>query len=332
MEHEIIGQISRVSRKEPALEHHHADLDDVRLHYVEAGSGPMVVLLHGFPEFWYSWRFQIPILAQAGFRVVAPDMRGYNLSDKPPKVGDYRVEFLGRDVERLIRACGSESAAVVGHDWGGVAGWLVAMRHPEAVEKLAILNCPHPDRFLRGLWSPRQLMKSWYMFALQVPGPPGRFVQESIFAWFKSNFRRDPVRPGTFSEEDIRRYAEAMTRPGALTAATNYYRALFGRSPAQNRGLLRRIEAPVVVIWGEEDRYLGTELAEPETSWVPNVRVERLLNASHWVQQDSLHRVNALLLRFLRAPDGSGGAQNVDTSMGDPRTGLAFDDPPASWE
>jgi pimeloyl-ACP methyl ester carboxylesterase len=150
------------------------------------------------------------------------------------------------------------------------------------------------------------------MFALQVPGPPGRFMQESILAWFMSNIRRDPVRQGTFTDEDIRRYAEAMTRPGALTAATNYYRALFRRTPMQNKRLLRRIEAPVVVIWGEEDRYLGTELAEPETSWVPNVRVERLVNASHWVQQDSFHKVNAMLLEFLRAPSGSGGAGNVN--------------------
>jgi pimeloyl-ACP methyl ester carboxylesterase len=285
------------------LEHHHADLGDVRLHYVEAGSGPLVVLLHGFPEFWYSWRFQIPVLVEAGFRVVVPDMRGYNLSDKPPKVGDYHVESLGRDVERLIRACGAESAAVVGHDWGGVAAWLVAMRHPEAVEKLAILNCPHPGRFLRGLWDPRQLRKSWYMCALQVPGPPGKFVQESIFAWFKSNFRTDPVRPGTFTEEDIRRYAEAMTRPGVLTATTNYYRALFRRTPPQSRRLLRRVEAPVLVIWGEKDRYLGAGLAEPETSWVSNARVERLPGASHWVQQDSPDKVNALLLEFLPAPN-----------------------------
>src|SRR5215213_6585226 len=332
MEHEIIGQISRVSRKEPALEHHHADLGEVRLHYVEAGSGPLVVLLHGFPEFWYSWRFQIPILADAGFRVVVPDMRGYNLSNKPLKVRDYRVEFLAQDVERLIRACDSESATVVGHDWGGVAGWLAAMRHPEAIEKLAILNCPHPSRFLRGLWSLRQLRRSWYMFALQVPGPPGRFVQQSIFAWFTSNFRRDPVRPGTFTEEDIRKYTEAMRRPGVLTGATNYYRALFRRTPTQNKRLFRRIEAPVVVIWGEEDRYLGAELAEPETSWVPNVRVERLPNASHWVQQDSFHKVNALLLEFLRAPNGSGGAGSVNASKSDPRAGLAVDDPPASGE
>jgi pimeloyl-ACP methyl ester carboxylesterase len=292
-----------LSRKEPALEHHHADLGDVRLHYVEAGSGPLVVLLHGFPEFWYSWRFQIPVLVEAGFRVVVPDMRGYNLSDKPPKVGDYHVESLGRDVERLIRACGAESAAVVGHDWGGVAAWLVAMRHPEAVEKLVILNCPHPSRFLRGLWSPRQLRKSSYMFALQVPGPPGKLVQKSIFAWIESNFRTDTVRPGTFTEEDIRRYAEAMMRPGVLTATTNYYRALFRRTPPQSRRLLRRVEAPVLVIWGEKDRYLGAGLAEPETSWVSNARVERLPGASHWVQQDSPDKVNALLLEFLPAPN-----------------------------
>jgi epoxide hydrolase 4 len=147
------------------------------------------------------------------------------------------------------------------------------------------------------------------MFALQVPGLPGRFVQERVFASFKSNFRRDPVRQGTFTEEDIRHYAEAMARPGALTATTNYYRALFRRTPAQNRRLLRRVEAPVMVIWGEKDRYLGAELAEPETSWVANVRVERLLNASHWVQQDDFRRVNALLLDFLREPNRSGATE-----------------------
>ena len=298
----------------PTVAHHYADLGDVRLHYVEAGRGPLVVLLHGFPEFWYSWRFQIPILAEAGFRVVAPDMRGYNLSDKPPGVGDYRAEVLGRDVERLIRACGAESATLVGHDWGGVAAWLAAMHYPERVERLAILNCPHPDHFLRDLWTPRQLRKSWYMFALQVPG---KLVQESIFAWIKSNFRRDPVRPGTFTEEDIQRYAEAMARPGALTATTNSYRALSRRTPAQARKLLRRVEAPVLVIWGEKDRYLGVELAEPERSWVPDVRVERLLDASHWVQQDSPHKVNALLLEFLRAPGRRDGTGDADLSPND---------------
>jgi len=294
------NSMTGATSKEPAVEHRYAGLGEVRLHYVESGSGPLVVLLHGFPEFWYSWRFQIPALVEAGFRVVAPDMRGYNLSDKPEKVRDYRVEVLARDVERLILALGERSAAVVGHDWGGAVAWTAAMHYPQAVEKLAILNCPHPDRFLRGLWTPRQLRKSWYMFALQTPGPPGKLVQRAVFNWAKANFLKDPVRPGTFAEEDIERYEEAMAHPGALTSSTNYYRALFRRTPAQARKPLGRVEAPVLVIWGERDRYLGSELAEPDREWAPNVRVERLPDASHWVQQDAPERINALLLRFLR--------------------------------
>jgi pimeloyl-ACP methyl ester carboxylesterase len=277
----------------------HVDLGDVRLHYVEAGEGPLVILLHGFPEFWYSWRFQIPALANAGFRVVAPDMRGYNLSEKPEGVESYRVEHLARDVEALIRTLGEDRAAVVGHDWGGVVAWTAAMRHPQAVERLAILNVPHPGRFGEGLRNPRQLRKSWYVFALQLPGPLGRFVEKRVFGWVKYNFRRDPVRSGTFTEEDIRRYAEAISRPGALTASANYYRALFRRPPAQTRPLLRRIEAPVLVVWGEKDRYLVPELAEPDPAWVPDARVERLPDASHWVQQDAPEKVNDLLIRFL---------------------------------
>ncbi len=295
---------SATPQEKPTPVHRYADLGDVRLHYVEAGTGPLVLLLHGFPEFWYSWRHQIPALADAGFRVVAPDMRGYNLSDKPQGVKNYRVELLGRDVERLIMACEAEHAIVVGHDWGGAVAWMAAMRHPERVRQLAILNCPHPDRFLRGLWTPRQLRKSWYMFALQTPGPLGRAVQGGIFAWLRSNFRRDPVRPEAFTDEDIERYAKAMARPGALTGSTNYYRALFRRTPAQTRAQLRKVEVPVLVIWGERDRYLGPELAEPDRKWVPHVRVERLPDASHWVQEDRPEKVNALLLEFLQPHSG----------------------------
>lgn len=284
------------------VEHRFADLGRARLHYVEAGEGPLVVLLHGFPEFWYSWRFQIPALANAGFRVVAPDMRGYNLSDKPEGVNSYRVEKLADDVECLISHLGHDRAAVVGHDWGGLVAWATAMRHPERVERLAILNVPHPSRLPTALTSPRQLLRSWYIFALQTPGRPGRAVQDLVFRYALRSFRRDPVRPGTFSEADIRLYEEAMAQPGALTAATNYYRALFRGNPARTRRLLRKVEVPVLVIWGERDRYLGAELAEPNRLWVPNVRVERLRDASHWVQQDAPERVNELLLGFLGPP------------------------------
>jgi epoxide hydrolase 4 len=284
------------------LVHGYADLGDVRLHYVEAGEGPLVLLLHGFPQFWYQWRHQIPALVGAGFRVVAPDMRGYNLSDKPLGVRAYRVELLARDVERLIVACGGEAADVVGHDWGAIVAWTAAMRHPERVEKLAILNVPHPARFPDGLLSPMQLLRSSYAFFFQIPRLPEEVIRAGDFALLRSVLRGDPVRPGTFSEEDVQRYVEAISRPGALTATINYYRSLL-RNPRETRALLKRIEAPVLVIWGERDRFLSRRLSEPPHLWVPDLLgVKRLPDASHWVAEDRPLEVNTLLLDFLRSP------------------------------
>jgi pimeloyl-ACP methyl ester carboxylesterase len=288
----------------PAVAHRYADLAGVRLHYVEAGEGPLVVLLHGFPEFWFSWRFQIPALAAAGFRVVAPDMRGYNLSDKPKGVEGYALERLARDVERLIGALGEERAVIVGHDWGGIVAWAVAMLHPERVDRLVILNVPHPERLARGPRTPRQLLKSSYAFFFQIPWLPETVLRARDFAVVRSVFRNDPVRPDTFGEDDIDRYVEALSQPGALTATINYYRALARRAPALARTLRRRIEAPVLVIWGQRDLFLVPELARPDPAFVPDARVERLPDASHWVQQDRPERVNALLLDFLEAKQG----------------------------
>jgi pimeloyl-ACP methyl ester carboxylesterase len=283
-------------------EHRYADLGEVRLHYVEAGEGPLVLLLHGFPQFWYEWRHQIPALVEAGFRVVAPDMRGYNLSDKPPGVRAYRVELLARDVERLILACGERAANVVGHDWGAIAAWIAAMRYPERVGRLVILNVPHPARFLDGLLSPGQLLRSSYVFFFQIPRLPEEVIRAGDFALLRSALRRDPVRPGALTTEDIERYVEAMARPGALTATLNYYRALL-RNPRETRTLMKRIEAPVLVIWGEKDRFLSRRLADPPLLWVPNLlRVERLPEASHWVAEDRPREVNTLLLDFLSSP------------------------------
>jgi epoxide hydrolase 4 len=284
------------------LAHRYADLGDVRLHYVEAGEGPLVLLLHGFPQFWYQWRHQIPALVEAGFRVVAPDMRGYNLSDKPPGVLAYRVELLARDVERLILACGEGTATVVGHDWGAIAAWIAAMRHPGRFERLAILNVPHPARSLDGLLSPMQLLRSSYMFFFQIPRLPEEVIRAGDFALLRSVFRSDPVQPEAFTAEDIERYVGAIARPGVLTASLNYYRALL-RNPRETRALLQRVEAPVLVIWGEKDRFLSRRLAEPPRLWVPNlIRVKRLPDASHWVAEDCPLEVNTLLLDFLRSP------------------------------
>lgn len=281
------------------MEYHFAELGDVRLHYVEEGEGPLVVLLHGFPEFWYGWRFQIPALAEAGFRVVAPDMRGYNLSSKPEGVKAYDLDVLAQDVHDLIRERGAERAFVAGHDWGAaVASW-VAMKHPEVVDRLAILNVPHPRRMLHGLRTPRQLARSWYMFFFQIPWLPERIAGADVFPGFRGAFK--DARPGAFTEDDLRRYEEAWAQPGASTAMINYYRAALRQNPLKSEQRIDPIEAPTRVIWGERDWALGAELAEPERRDVPNLDQVVFLDATHWVQHDQPERVNELLIEFFRA-------------------------------
>ena len=276
----------------------YADLGEVRLHYVEAGDGPLVVMLHGFPEFWFSWRFQIPALAAAGFRVVAPDMRGYNLSSRPVGVAAYHPDRLAADVRDLIRERAAERAFLVAHDWGAGVAWATAMNHPEVVERLAILNAPHPRRMLQGLRRPRQLAKSWYMFFFQLPWLPERLVRAARWRAFRYGFEHD-ARPGAFTAQDIGRYVEAWSQPGAATAMINYYRAVFRQTPRHAEARIRPIRAPTLVIWGERDRYLGAELAEPDRADVPNLeRVVRLPDASHWVQHDEPERVGQLLVDF----------------------------------
>jgi pimeloyl-ACP methyl ester carboxylesterase len=281
------------------MAHRWIDVGGLRLHCVEAGTGPLVVLLHGFPEFWYAWRHQIPALADAGYRVVAPDLRGYNTSDKPSRVRDYRPRVLVQDVADLIVALGAGSAAVAGHDWGGGLAWLLAMQHPKRVERLVLLNAPHPVRFLKGLRSPRQLRRSWYILAFQLPWLPERLVAARDFQVLRWILRHQPIRPGAFTAQDIDRYVVAAAQPGALRAAINYYRAAFRANPlAQSHGL-RRVDIPTLIIWGDQDRSLGRELAEPDRDWVPDVRVERIAEASHWVQADDPERVNQLIVDFL---------------------------------
>ena len=284
--------------REEGLSHRDVQAGDVRLHCVEAGAGPPVVLLHGFPEFWYSWRHQLPALAAAGYHAVAPDMRGYDRSEKPPGVGSYRPDLLARDVAELIRALGSERAVVVGHDWGGAVAWHFAMRHPDLLERLVILDAPHPERMARALRTFSQLRRSWYMLFFQLPWLPEAVLGARDFGLIRRTFRHDPVRPGALSEEDIDRYVEALSQPGARTGALNYYRAAF-RDPRQALARPPRIDHPVLLIWGGKDAYVPPELALPDTELVPNARVEVIPEASHWVQNDQPERVNARLLDFL---------------------------------
>jgi pimeloyl-ACP methyl ester carboxylesterase len=266
------------------------DVGEVKLHCEAAGpeDGPLVLLLHGFPECWVTWRHQLPALAAAGFRAVAPDLRGYGNSDKPRGVAAYRIEKLVDDVAGLIAAFGRTSAHVVGHDWGGHVGWHFAMWHPEKLGKLAVLNIPHPARLRRALWTARQLRKSWYFFYFQLPILPELSARRSL----RKLFRYTPARRDAYDEATIDIIEKAMQEP---TGPINYYRAV--RYPSRRWEV---IEKPALVIWGERDRWLGSEMAEPDARWVRQARVERIPEASHWVQADAPERVNELLLNFLR--------------------------------
>lgn len=280
------------------VSHRIVDIGEVKLHCAEMGQGPLVLLLHGFPECWVSWRNQMPALAEAGFRVVAPDLRGYGKSDKPPGLEAYKVEVLARDVARLIEALGEQRAHVVGHDWGGAAAWFFAMWHAERLGRLAILNAPHPARFAQARRQPRQFLRSWYVLLFQLPWLPEALMRAGDFFGMRQVFRHDPQRRGAYSEDDIDQIVAAAREPGALTAMINWYRAMLQR-PTHTRW--KPIERPVQVIWGEKDRFLLREIAEPSREWVPDLRVARIPEASHWVQADAPEKVNGLLIDFLRA-------------------------------
>jgi pimeloyl-ACP methyl ester carboxylesterase len=274
----------------------YADVGDVSLHYVEVGEGPLIVLLHGFPEFWFGWRLQIKALADAGFRVVAPDMRGYNLSSRPADVKAYDNDHLTADIRALVQERGAESAFLVGHDWGGSVAWATAMSNPEIVDRIAILNAAHPRKLSQGLHRPGQLRKSWYFFFFDLPKLPESVVHANNWHFFR-HFLED-ANP-EYTPEEIDRYVEAWSQEGAATGMINYYRSSVRQSPKVAEAALRPISAPTLVIWGERDRYLSSELAEPEHDDVPNLdRVERLPDASHWVHHDEAERVTQLLIDF----------------------------------
>jgi pimeloyl-ACP methyl ester carboxylesterase len=274
----------------------YAEVGDQHLHYVEAGEGQLIVLLHGFPEFWFGWRRQIAPLAAAGFRVVAPDTRGYNLSSKPEGFEAYGVDLLADDISGFIKELGAESALLVGHDWGGSIAWTVAMNHPEVVDRLAILNAAHPRRLSAGLHNPNQLRKSWYFFFFATPGLPEDVVPARNWHFFR-HFLHEAQPP--YTPEEFERYVDAWSQPGAASGMINYYRASVRQSQKEATAKLRPISAPTLVIWGEQDSYLGSDLAEPARDDVPNLdRVERLADASHWVHHDESERVNRLLIDF----------------------------------
>ena len=288
------------------VNHRTETVNGIRLHWVEAGDGPLVVLLHGFPEFWYSWRNQMPALAEAGYRVVAPDLRGYNESDKPEGYDAYLDGPLSADVAGLIAACGEERATVVGHDWGGVIAWMTAIRHPEVVDKLVILNAPHPNAYLREIRNPAQILRSSYVMLFQAPIAPEIMLSAANFWGLRWALRSGSQRVGAFTDEDLDRYATAFSQPGALTGSLAYYRAMGRRiigaarqsGAVSGNGERRRVTAPTLVIWGRNDPVLSQAIADPGDA-MPNRKIVFIEDASHFVQADAPERVNELLLEFL---------------------------------
>lgn len=270
-------------------------VNGVRLHCVVEGEGPLVLLLHGFPETSHAWRKQIPALAGT-FQVVAPDLRGYGASDKPAGIDAYRPSVLANDIAGLVSAFGAGRAHIVGHDWGGGVAWTLAMEHPDVVDRLVVLNCPHPAvmaRALRSNWT--QIRKSWYIFAFQIPWLPERMLARDGARALKNALRRSAKRPETFTEADLDEYAHAFCAPGSATGAINYYRAAVrSRVPSQ------KIAAPTLLIWGEDDFALGIELTRGMgRHFVTAPRIEYLPETSHWVMEERPEAVNRLLNEFL---------------------------------
>ncbi|MEY7848222.1 alpha/beta fold hydrolase [Natrarchaeobius sp. A-rgal3] len=269
-------------------------VNGVRLHAVTAGeeTGPLVVLLHGFPEFWYAWHRQIEPLVEAGYRVLVPDGRGYNLSEKPESVRAYRRETLARDVLELIRADGRDAAHVVGHDWGGIVGWELAIRHPQAVETFTAINAPHPVAFRRQLTSnPEQLRRSWYAMFFQLPWLPERACRYGDFRPLERALR-EPAPPGTFTDADLERYRRAWRRDGVLSGMLAWYRASarFPSSLSESH-----VDVPTLVLWGRDDDALVPELAIDSYDCCTDTRLEFLPDTSHWVPHERPERTTALI-------------------------------------
>ncbi len=279
------------------MTHTTVDTNGVRLHVVQAGpeTGPLVLLLHGFPEFWYGWKAQIDVLAEAGYRVWAPDQRGYNLSDKPDGIDAYQLDTLVADVVGLIDAAGRQKAIIVGHDWGGIVAWWLAVSHPERVERLVILNVPHPAvtrTFIRQY--PEQLLRSWYIAFFQLPVLPEWIMGINRSAMLARTLRTSS-RPDTFSPNELEQYRTAWSQPGAVRSMINWYRALIRRPLARRPSV--RVTMPTLIIWGIHDQFLKRELAQASLRLCDDGRVE-YLDTTHWVQHEAPQRVNELIKVF----------------------------------
>lgn len=284
------------------IEHLTFDLAGVKIHAVAAGpqDGPLVILLHGYPEFWYGWRGQIPPLASAGFRVVVPDQRGYNQSSKPEDWQAYRLPDLVGDVLGIANRLQREKFMLAGHDWGGMVAWACAMGHQDRIARLAILNAPHPSVFGKyARTHPAQLLRSWYVIFMQLPFLPEYLFSAGDFRAMTGVLAR-MSRPGTFSEADFEAYREAWRKPGAPKAMINWYRALLRSPPPAGNPM---IEIPVRILWGARDTALSADLAPLSLRYCKRGELTMFPEATHWLQHEELAAVSMALVEFFAGQD-----------------------------
>lgn len=260
--------------------------------------GPVVILLHGFPEFWYGWHKQIEPLAAAGFRVIVPDQRGYNLSSKPRGVSSYALTELVSDVIAMADQLGQQKVFLAGHDWGAAIAWSAALLRPERIAKLAILNVPHPSVMRRYMYYRfPQTLRSWYIFFFQIPWLPEGLLSAFNFRAAARALQRSS-RPGTVSAEDVAQYRAAWSQPGALTAMVNWYRAAVRyRMPFPNR----TVRVPTRILWGERDKFLMTEMAHESLRYCASGELFTFADASHWLQHEEAEKISEHLISFFQS-------------------------------
>lgn len=301
----------------PRRKHQYAEVNGVRFHYVTAAKGPLIIFLHGFPEFWYAWKNQLPEFAK-DHRAVAPDMRGYNLSGKPAGVDAYQMKNLVEDVRALAEHLGYKKFVLVGHDWGGGVAWSFAIAHPEYLSKLVIVNCPHPAILARELaGNPAQQKASQYMLMFRSPQAE-QILSANNYAALVDGVLGDGLKSGVFTEADKEAYIAAWSQPGALTGGLNYYRAAhfgppapaqLGEAATQSASLGASfgldaasliVKVPTLVIWGEKDTALLTGNLEGMDKFVPNLTVKRVPDGSHWVIHEKPALVNGYIRDFIQ--------------------------------
>jgi pimeloyl-ACP methyl ester carboxylesterase len=291
----------KVSGIRSPLESRFFQINGIVLHAVLAGpaKGKPLVFLHGFPESWFAWRLQIDHFVSSGYRVIIPDQRGYNLSDKPPGIASYSIDLLARDIVGILDAVADSKAFLVGHDWGAAVTWYLAARYSEKVSRAAMLSVPHPRIFIKNLIiNPAQLLRSWYIMFFQLPWLPESILRRRDWALLVRVLRNTSA-PGVFSDPDLEQYKESWAKKGALTAMLNWYRAALLRpSKFAFDSEASRVKLPALLILGKKDQFVGEAMARESLRYCDDGHLEMIETATHWVQHEEPARLNHLLSQF----------------------------------